>query len=583
MKRKLLKSTCIMLAASMALAFTGCEKKAVNVEELGAESGTDTATPDASETGTENAQTTNSLDTFYEAANGNETLYEWRETIDGGSNGFETVDVDISIYDYSDTAFDICTFEAEPFDEDYIKNICDALFDDGEVEVYDYHHKTKKVYEDLIGYYETANDIYTYCKDNNMEVFSYYPGAISPTWGEWELLPATEEFDGSVIEHDIDTLKAEMEEAPESIANDYSYQGYLGKVNGEEYYMYFGNRNYDEYLSSPETTQYNGRAITIMKENLEEAFNGSTIDYDELMGEYTEVPSSLIEDDSPFNKKQAIVIDASLGTTTIHNINEDDTEDEAEVNSDYIAQAEEFISKLGFGDYEFTGASQDLYWGTGVSSGFLYTNQYTMMNCDMLVPDGKIISFGLKPHLPTILNVELDYTNYLEDSNPFYYSSYIDVMINDKGIVGCQIINPVKITQINTVSNIIDNESAAEIVKESVSDKSKWNIPTGSKAKLFDINEARLISFPIRSESSDNEYTLIPCYAFFRQSGDSRLESSPFLLINGLDGSIVKVEDNLSDPPSGWDNGNVGYDLFYNAGWMRFETIESRKSLEEDD
>lgn len=579
MKRKILKSTCIMLAASMTLAFTGCEKKAVTVEEFSDGSGEDTATPDSSE-----AQTGNSSDVFYETANGDGTLYEWRETIDGRSNGFESVDVDISLTDYNDSTFDICTFEAEAFDKDYIKGLCDSLFDGGEVEVYDYHHKTKKVYEDMLGYYEAASDIYTYCKDSNMDVFSYYPGALSTMWGDWELIPATEEFDGALIEQDIETIKSEMEDAPETIENDYSYQGYLGKIDGEEYYMYFGNRNYDEYLSSPETTQYNGRSITIMRENIEEAFNGDTDNYDDYIDSYIEDTSALIEDGSPFDKKQAIVIDASLGTTMVHNISEsDDSEDDAEEYSEYVSQAEEFITKLGFGDYEFTGASQDLYWGTGVSSGFLYTNQYTMMCCDMLVPDGKIISFSMMPQLPTILNVELDYSNYLEDSEPYYYSSYIDVMVNDSGIVGCQIVNPVKITQINNVSSIIDNESATEIVKESVSDKSKWNIPTGSKAKLFDINEARLIKFPIKSESNENEYTLIPCYAFFRQSGDSRLESTPFLLINALDGSIVKVEDNLSDPPSGWDNGNIGYDLFCNAGWMRFETTKDRATLESDD
>ena len=49
------------------------------------------------------------------------------------------------------------------------------------------------------------------------------------------------------IEENISRLEAEKEAAPETIENDYSYQGYMGKISGEDYYMYFGNREYNEY------------------------------------------------------------------------------------------------------------------------------------------------------------------------------------------------------------------------------------------------------------------------------------------------------------------------------------------------
>ena len=153
-------------------------------------------------------------------------------------------------------------------------------------------------------------------------------------------------------------------------------------------------------------------------------------------------------------------------------------------------------------------------------------------------------------------------------------------MINDSGILGCQIINPLNITKVEPVSGIITNDAVMDIVRDSVNYKDLWNNPIGSKVKLFDITETRLILFPIRSENNKNEYTLIPCYIFFRFAGDSRLESTPFLLVNAIDGSIVNVDKNLSDPPMGWDNGNIGFDLFVNAGWMRFEKRNDRQSLE---
>ena len=231
MKKKYFKTTCVMLAASMILSFTGCEKKAATIDGLSEEEiEEETVVADTS-----NKQSSKDSNDNNGADEKIPDSYRWTETLYGGSEGFESVTMQVTLEDYSDKTMDAYTFEAEDFDKDYIHSMCDSLFDGGEAEVYDYHYKTKREYDDLIGYYETAYDLYTFCKENNMDVFSFYPKALFGMWGEWELQPAVEEFDGALIEQDINTLRSEMEQAPEKIENDYSYQGYLGKVNGEEY------------------------------------------------------------------------------------------------------------------------------------------------------------------------------------------------------------------------------------------------------------------------------------------------------------------------------------------------------------
>ena len=92
-------------------------------------------------------------------------------------------------------------------------------------------------------------------------------------------------------------------------------------------------------------------------------------------------------------------------------------------------------------------------------------------------------------------------------------------------------------------------EDAKDIVRESINDKDLWNNPINQKVNCFELNEVRLISFPIKSDVKDNEYTYVPCYMFWNVSSEY---SSPFMLINAIDGSIVKIEDNLAGYPAGW-------------------------------
>ena len=68
----------------------------------------------------------------------------------------------------------------------------------------------------------------------------------------------------------------------------------------------------------------------------------------------------------------------------------------------------------------------------------------------------------------------------------------------------------------------------------------KYYLPDG-----MNITDSTLYNETIK----DNEYTYVPCYMFWNVSSEF---NSPFMLINAIDGSIVKIEDNLAGYPAGW-------------------------------
>jgi hypothetical protein len=157
------------------------------------------------------------------------------------------------------------------------------------------------------------------------------------------------------------------------------------------------------------------------------------------------------------------------------------------------------------------------------------------------------------------------------------------VYVNANGVLGCQIYNPASVVKSEPVKSIIDRDTVKDIVRESVDDKELWNIPYGRKVNLFNLDSAKLVSFPIRSDKEKGEYTLVPCYVIYsRLMDETEVNSghiipaksdvdSPFIVINALDGSVVTVEDQLTDYPAGWENGNVGYTNYVAGQWKRNE------------
>ena len=536
-----------LLAATLMLSTVGCEKKAENIDELGG--------AETSETVAENSE-----DTSEDSKSREYNL--WEESITG--TDFDTVDIKTMLRsDYNLEELKTVTVKYDKFDKDFAKEMCDTVFDSGEVEVYDFNAPTKLVYDDLITAYKDTLELYDYESVNMPEAIKYAPDEFLST-GNWAMTEIIEErrVQRPEIEEKLASLEAEKEAAPETIENDYSYQGYMGKIGGEDYYMYFGNREYDEYLSSPDSYQFNGRVITIMRKDIED-FSDSDIEV--LSFENN-------EDCEILYKKNAIIEQPTSIPQDPANL---------DIKEDYFEEAESFLAKLGLPDYNLDGASE-LQWGLDVSTGFLYKEKIDMSSYSAICPDGYKLRYTLDfENTDRIALNDILLPSYVESGDTLDINSYVDIYVNDKGIIGCQIYNPAKVIKQEQVKNVMDNNSVMEVVKDKAGELAVWNMPAGQSIKNISIENEKLVSIPIRSSEDEEEYTYVPCYLLYNNLSDEPWTTgsiippescvdAPFLLINAIDGSFVKVEDELTDYPAGWDNGNVGYNNFKLGTWKRF-------------
>ena len=564
-KRRIMIS--LALSAGMMMC-SGCEKKADTVEGY-------TEKSTAAESGETAADKSSEDNGKSEEKSAPGETERWYERIEGTGDGFEYIDAAVSLKDYSVQEMNVITVEYEKFDADFAKKMCDTVFDNGEVEVYDYSNKSKKLYDDVIEDYSEALELYDMYDEKGIDqAFQYAPDEFMAN-GYWSLSENIERMDRSVIEEDYNALLSERESAPEKIENDYSYGGYLGKIDGEEFYMIFGNRNYNEYLNSIDTLQYNGRVVTIMRRDLESAFAGHSIA--EIMEKEGADPSELdlVLEDASFKMNSLIG-----SSPMLQNIGGDTADDEK-----MLEQAEEFLGRLGYNDYSFCEDEiGELIWSNKIDDGFMYANGYKMVSYMQQMNDGKRYRFDISSSgMERLEHYDLQMPVYSEDGDTLDYDSFVDVYVNANGVLGCQIYNPASVVKSEPVKSIIDRDTVKDIVRESVDDKELWNIPYGRKVNLFNLDSAKLVSFPIRSDKEKGEYTLVPCYVIYSRLMDEYEVNSgyiipaksdvdsPFIVINALDGSVVTVEDQLTDYPAGWDNGNVGYTNYVAGQWKRNE------------
>lgn len=561
--RKTLFRRSLPFLTALILCCSGCEKKADVIEEA-----TDTSSSSTSSAGsiTDNNDTSTSDDDSSDDPSDQVEAAEsesWNEAVTGGADGFGTVTVGLLCKNYSNKSFTKTTIKYEVFNSDFAKKMCDTVFDSGEVEVYDYTNKTKRVYADLIKAHEDALKLYESCSDSdNIEVTAGSP-CYNPMSGKWTNIYPDAVTDEYPFTDNISKLTEEERNAPETIENDYSYSGYIGKINGDEYYMYFGNRNYDEYLTSPDTVQFNGRVVTIMKTDLASSFTGDA-------GDMILQPNSIVTDYEYSN------VDPS----------------DIDISNDMISTAEAFLDKIGYGSYIYNPEETGLlYWGNEVSNGFLFNNGYLLYNLMPEISDGVRLRFDItSQEVDRITLEELDFTDYSSDSDIFFYDSYVDVFINSTGVLGCQIYNPATIIKTEPVEKVMNVEEFKDIFRTSVNDKSLWNINLGTSNNNFELQELKLIYFPLKSDTSSGEYELVPCYLlggahineFIKTSNgiipSGKIMPNPFLLVNATDGSFIHIDEELTDYPAGWMNGNVGYKEYYSitsggdivTGWPKF-------------
>jgi beta-glucanase (GH16 family) len=114
-------------------------------------------------------------------------------------------------------------------------------------------------------------------------------------------------------------------------------------IDGEEYYMYFGNRNLNEYYSSIDSTQMNGRVITVMRSGLETMFAGNN---DTVELETGQVIEKTEDPDNPLFRKNCLVYDPFEDYLTYDESEGLHEENPAAYDDNMVNEAEAFIKKI---------------------------------------------------------------------------------------------------------------------------------------------------------------------------------------------------------------------------------------------
>lgn len=539
-KRFLKKSLSIAVLALMLAAASGCEKKAESIVD------DESAVVETTESSNVSADTSSNEDTTVASAVESTTVepYTWTEKINGNGSDFVDFDIKVKIKGKAEENTNIFTVRTDDYNNpEFIKELCEKVFG-GTEEVYDYKTRTKRIVDaDL----EMYNCILTMYQDEDAGIhFPKNPGAEDPT-------PEDYENTKKQVQDKIAELEEERNTAPDKVENDYSYGGYIGQINGEEYYMYLGNRNFEEYPEAPLTTQFDGRVVTIFKKDHTEFFDGGIVYYVDMM---------------PTGWKGK----------------------DADVPDDMVAEAQEFVNSIGFSEYKFNGEKSD---GFFCQKGLLPSVFGELGLPESYYPTGREGFSGYTAMFTlggeddrTLGLIENDINTCCDNCDAMQINSYILVGINENGIIGAVMVNPVSMVDSEQVQ-IMSDEDAKNIIVENINDLNAWNIPVENPAKSLDINQLKLVSFPVKSEKDEHEYTYVPAYVFthMHQYGEAYLTDiasgysnyySPVMVINAVDGTFINIKDNLGSYYKGYTRGNEGYNELFNGNWERY-----RKQVEQ--
>ena len=478
----------------------------------------------------------------------------WKETLNGDGKLFNDITISASLKnDGSDRH--VITVQADEYNKDYAKKLCDSVFG-GVSEVYDYSAKTKKIYDADIQLYE---DIKTMYQDPEASMLhdGLFPDELYEEIGIDENQMGAEEFSKELgnIDKKIEELRQEKEKAPESVDNDYSYGGYIGNILGNEYYMYFGNRNYDEYISSPfqEGNEYDGRVVTICRSDLKSMFDGKA-------GYISDYVSQEFDWVTPYGSEEM------------------------------QKKGEEFVESIGYGDYKYDGAGPRAgAYVEGVINGAMEVRglpeAYLPENRSDSVAIYRFTLGGERDNYVGLFDVR--YIECDESKDMMNSNSYIDVYVTDAGVLGCKMVNPMDVKKIEVAESIISPKDVKDIITENIDNRDAWNIPVNDERKSLMLTKWRLINFPIKSKEDKNEYTYVPAYILYHEinpdehmiTNADQLRNEPFILINALDGSIIKVQKELTVYPEGYKRGNEGYTALIAGRWKRDEGMNFGSSF----
>ena len=536
-------AVCMMLGST-----TGCDKQAevvsgyeeVSTEGTSAEEGKKTEEKD-------------SKDNKSQSDKGSENSAEpeyWTEKLSCSDGPFESVNIKAKIKDNTGAAGSIITVETGDYDQAFIESTCKQVFGDS-VEVYDYSNKTKRLYDSEIAMYEALKAMYL--DENAGLIIEALPGEEEPGPDAYENMLNN-------VDKVIADLQSERDAAPDTVENDYSYGGYIGEIEGASYYMYFGNCNLNQYVQAPYSMNMNGRQCTIFRENPGELYDGMygcSYDYMPIEGNA-----------SPMDVPENI-----------------------------ISEAEKFVEAIGFTDYKYTDdKSYGYVYRKGVDGVITYGTDLPYTQYSKVGPDDIQKGYTVKFTFDGIEDRDINYEAelfklnvYADDLEIMDINSYITVMVTEKGdVLGCQLVNPMKVMKEEQTEKLLTTYDIKDIIIDNVDNADAWNIPKDFSAVSIELNQLKLINFPLRSRENKGEYTYVPAYILYNSGntdtaarnvmvegagGGVQITTGPCMIINAVDGSFIKVKDELSDPFDGYKRGNEGYKLYDNGGWERYQII----------
>ena len=540
-KKYIKKSMATLILAFILLIGSGCEKKAVKIIDdntSGSGSGSSDITTESSSEISSNVESENN--------NGIEATtvepYTWKEKIQGDGNNFIDFNINVKINGKPEENIHTYTVQTDDYNPEFIKNLCSQVFGDT-TEVYDYKERTKKIVDADIELYNTILEMYE--SEEAGITISQYPGEEAP--GEDAYQETL-----NVIKDKISELEAEKESAPEKVDNDYSYGGYIGQINGEEYCMILGNRSFAEYPGAPITYAFDGRVCCLYKKDQSDFF-------DEGMTYFVDrVPTGWKGKDS-------------------------------DVPENLVTIAQEFVDSIGFEDYKFSGAKSDgFYCQKGVDEGVFSSLDLPQSSYKVGMSgfSGYTAMFTMGGEKNRSLGiVENDIDTCADNCDMMSINSYILVAVNDNGVVGAILVNPMDVVDSQEVS-IISDEDAKNIIVENINNIDAWNIPVENPAKSLELNQLKLVHFPVRSDKNDHEYTFVPAYIFthIHQYGEAYLYdiasgysgyNSPVMVINAVDGSFININKEIgANHFKGFERGNEGYNELFSDNWERYKIVQ---------
>ncbi len=425
------------------------------------------------------------------------TTEKWNDTWTVKDANGEKVDVSINADVTVPDAESMSVVEViqTPMDATFKEQILKAFFQESDIYYYDISHRSKEELEQEI----TSQEEMIQLHEENLKTI-------------------TNEDTREYVNNNLDEAEKILEQCQKALltASDTrtkaeSYEAcneYLGFINEIPYYVYFST---DEIPEVHIQMGYPYDTISASYDAPETLKDKSHVNF------YSDTDTS----EAPITEQKT---DTELENTC--SISQKDAE----------AQAKQLLTKMGLGEKVCTSQSPILW------DGYNDTDSADEESDLETVSYGYFFRFGTGINNIAFSSFGLA-TDYLLAGNsviaagvPNELSDDIRVYVTDKGVISIDILNPITVTKVTNQVEILPLSTIQELMKNEVSEH----------PEKYDFKEYRymtdmeLIYFPVRDKDDSSKLSYLPVW---------RLSSQHYInpvLINGIDGSVIYLDDLLS-------------------------------------